>query len=215
MNNDKVLPASHYKLKTALRNQIEFQLCCLNDLLPQDHKARIIWDFVEAMDTSICMEHINTVYGSVGRPTVDPKILFALWIYTILDGNSSARKLEELCQNHDVYKWICGGVSVSRTTLAEFRSHHPRKFDELLTRCLAVMVKSGLINDSDFSQDGTRVKANAGYNSFRKEESLKNLQANLTDYIKQLQTEEKANPNAYEARQRAAKERAAIERKSE
>jgi transposase len=214
MNNDNVLPASYYKLRTPNRNQIEFQICCLNDLLPLEHKARIVWDFVEAMDTSICLEYINTFNGAVGRPTVDPKILLALWIYTILDGNCSARKLDELCQNHDIYKWICGGVSVNRTMLADFRSHHPRKFDELLTNCLAVMVKSGLINDSDFSQDGTRVKANAGFNSFRREESLKDLQANLTEYIKQLKAEEKTNPNAYEERQRAEKERTAIEKKN-
>lgn len=213
MNNDRVFPASHYKLKSPCRNQVEFQMCSLNDLVGEEHKARVVWDFVDAMDTSVCLRHISTINGATGRPAVDPKIFLALWIYSILDGNSSARKLEELCQNHGVYKWICGGVSVNRTTLAEFRSHDPRKFDELLTNCLAVMVQAGLINDSDFSQDGTRVKANAGYNSFHREQTLKDLKANLTEYLDRLKKEEMANPNAYEERQRAIKIRFANEKK--
>jgi len=213
MNKDRVFPASHYKLKSPCRTQVEFQMCSLNDLVNEGHKARTVWDFVDAMDTSVCLRNISTISGAIGRPAVDPKILLALWIYSILDGNCSARKLDELCQNHDIYKWICGGVSVNRTTLAEFRSHDTRKFDELLTNCLAVMVQSGLINDSDFSQDGTRVKAHAGFNSFHREQTLKNLKANLTEYLDHLKVEEIANPNAYEERQRATKIRAATEKK--
>jgi transposase len=155
------------------------------------------------MDTSVCFEEIYSFDGAVGRSRTDPKILFTLWIYTILDGNCSARKLEELCGNHDVYKWICGGISVNRTSLAEFRSQNPRKFDELLTSCLAVMVKFGLINDADFSQDGTKIKANAGYNSFHREDTLKKTEAKLMDYISQLKIERKKNPSVYEKRKMA------------
>lgn len=195
------------------RDQMVFQSSCLNDLLPQDHKARHVWDFVQEMNTHTCLEYIKSFRGSVGRSTPDPKILLSLWLYTILDGNCSARKLNELCEYHHAYKWICGGVSVNRTSLAEFRSHNPRKFDELLTSCLAVMVKSGLINDEDFSQDGTKVKANAGFNSFRREDSLKGIEAELTKHIEQLRLEAKSNPHIYEERKKSADERATIEKK--
>lgn len=211
--NNQTLSASHYKLRRACRNQVEFQMCSLDERLPQGHKARVIWDFVEEMNTSECLEYIKSFHGSDGRSTIDPKILLALWIYSILDGNSSARRLEELSISHDVYKWICGGVSINRTMLAEFRSHNPRKFDTLLTSCLAAMVKAELINDEDFSQDGTRVKANAGMSSFRREDSLKKLEEELTNYIKQLKLEELKSPKAYEERNLAAKERALLARK--
>ena len=112
-----------------------------------------------------------------------------------------------------MYKWICGGLSISRTTLAEFRSVNPRKFNELLTKCLAVMVKSDLISDTDFSQDGTRIKANAGINSFRKEDSLKNLEIQFSEYINHLTEEDKAAPNGYERRKALEKKRFAMEKK--
>jgi transposase len=213
MNNPNFV-ASHFKLKTACRNQMEFQVFCLNDRIPQEHKARSVWDFIEAMDTTVCLEYVSSMYGAVGRPTIDPKVLLALWIYTILDGNCSARKLAELCENHEAYKWICGGISVNRTTLAEFRSHNPQKFNELLTNCLAVMVKSELIKDTDFSQDGTRVKANAGFNSFHREDTLEKIKADLTLHIQQLRAEAKVNTNAFEDHQRKAQERTAIEKRN-
>lgn len=199
MNNFTANPAN-FKLNSANRSQYEFLSRCLDDLIPVDHKVRIIWDFVSNMDLSACFQDIFSIYKSSGRPSTDPKIVLTLWIYTIIDGNCSARKLDELCEKHDVYKWICGGVSVNRTSLAEFRSHNPRKFDDLLTECLAVMIKNGLISDTDFSQDGTRIKANAGFNSFRREATLKNLQVQLAAYIEELRKEEKMASNAYERR---------------
>lgn len=212
MNNTYLNPLN-FKLKTASREQFEFRQSCLDQLVPDDHKVRLIWDFVSEMDLSICLEGISSFYGGRGRSAIDPKILLALWIYTIIDGNASARKLEELCLNHDVYKWICGGISISRTVLAEFRSINPRKFDELLTKCLAVMLKNNLISDVDFAQDGTRVKANAGFNSFRRENSLKDLESQMSEHIDLLRKEEKTAPNAYEKRKVSEKTMRAIEKK--
>lgn len=211
MNNH--LLASNYKLKKACRTQFEFQTNTLDDRIHLEHKVRVIWDFIEEMDISVCFADIKSFQADNGRPTVDPKILLALWIYSILDGNMSARKLEELTKNHDVYRWICGGVSVNRTTLAEFRSSNPRKFDELLTNCLAVMVKAGLIRDEDFSQDGTRVKANAGFNSFNREDTLKATEAKLKEYITLLQQEEASSINTHDKRRIAAEKRILSERK--
>lgn len=214
MNNEQQFSNSNYKLTTYCRDQYEFQSRCIDDLIPEDHKARTVWDFVSNMDLRACFETINSFKGQSGRNAIDPKILLTLWIYTIIDGNCSARKLEELCKNHNVYKWICAGVSVNRTSLAEFRSLNPRKFDDLLTKCLAVMVKNGLISDSDFSQDGTRIKANAGNNSFHRENSLKKLEEEMIVYIEHLTKEEKANPDAYEQRKLQTRTRHAIDKKN-
>lgn len=118
MNNSSF--SRQYKLRRPCRTQIEFKMMPLDDLISLDHKARIIWDFVDEMDMKVCFSAIKSYDISDGRPATDPKILLALWIYSILDGNASARKLEELTQNHKAYLWICGGVTVNRTLLAEF-----------------------------------------------------------------------------------------------
>ena len=210
MNNRH--PANNLKIIGPCRYQLEMNVSCLDQLIPQEHRARAVWDFVDKMDTSPCFLDINSFYGEAGRPASSPKVLFALWIYSILDGNTSARKLEELCKNHNVYKWIAGGIPINRTMLAEFRSTNSIKFDDLLTNCLAVMVQAGLIKDEDFSQDGTRVKANAGFGSFRRMETLENLNEEITNYLKELHAKDAAS--AYERRQKEAEIRIEEERRN-
>jgi transposase len=161
----------------------------LDETLPDDHKTRSVWAFVNNLDTSPVYEDIKSIWGKSGRPATSPKILLALWIYSILDGNMSARKLDELCRYHVAYKWIAGGAEINRTMLADFRIKNSFKFDELLTNCLAVMVQSGLINDRDFSQDGSRIKANAGFASFRREDSLNELKEEIQNHLKLLEKE--------------------------
>jgi transposase len=210
MNNENSFDTSRMKLIEPCREQMEMQFNYLDMLLPPEHLARSVWEFVEAMDTRPCFAYVNTFVGFDGRSTTNPKILLAVWIYSILDGNSSARKLEILCKNHNAYKWIVGGAPINRTMLADFRSKDSMKFEDLLTNCLAVMVKAGLIKDEDFSQDGTRVKANAGFKSFRREESLQKLKEEIKLYIKELVNE--VPESAYEKREKEKKIRIKTER---
>jgi len=188
------------------------QLKCLDDLLPPEHKARAVWEFVDKMDVTSCYGEILSFKSEAGRPTTSPKVLLCLWIYSILDGNISARKIEELCCYHDAYKWIAGGTPVNRTMISEFRSENPEKFEDLLTSCLAVMVKGNVISDQDFAQDGTRVKASAGFNSFHRDETLEALKKEISTRIKEMEAESSKNPNAYDLRSKAASEREAKKR---
>lgn len=207
MNNSSQV--SHYKIKTPIRNQMEIQINCLDSLLPANHKARNVWEFVNTMDCSPCFALLNTFDGSDGRPATSPQVLLTLWIYSILDGNISARKLETLCKYHDAYKWIAGGLHINRTTLGNFRTLNPIFFEDLLTNCLAVMFKAGLINDTDFAQDGTRIKANAGFNSFHTENGLEKTKKEIKEYINNLKM---ARNDAYDKNKQKRQERIAQER---
>jgi transposase len=203
---------NRYKIVYPKRNQTEFQMFCLDDLIPEDHKVRDIWEFVEKMDIDVCYEQILSFQGIAGRSTTSPLVLLCIWIYAIMDGVISARKIEELCTHHNVYRWIAGGVPINRTMLSEFRSHNPEKFEELLISCLAVMVQANVLSDQDFSQDGTKVKANAGFNSFRREETLETLEKQIKQRIDDLEAEIKENPQKYDNRTQAAKKRAIKDR---
>jgi transposase len=212
VNNDQTTISQRYKLLNPCRNQIEMQLKCLDDLLPPEHKARAVWEFVDKIDLTSCYGEILSYKNEAGRSTTSPKVLLCLWIYSILDGNISARKIEELCCYHDAYKWIVGGTPVNRTMISEFRSENPEKFEDLLTSCLAVMLQGNVISDQDFAQDGTRVKASAGFNSFHRDETLEALKKEMSVRIKELETESSKNPNTYDLRSKAALEREAKKR---
>jgi transposase len=201
-----------YKINAPQRHQIEFKFTCLEDLVPENHPARSIWEFVQEMDTTRCYDDIKTFIGKQGRSTTSPEVLLTLWMYSLMQGNGSGRKLSELCKNHNVYKWIAGGAPINRDMLNDFRSHDPFKFEDLLVSCLSVMLKHEVISDEDFAQDGTKVKANAGLNSFRKEKSLKQLETELRAYIKQLLKEVDSSENFYDKRQKENKLRHTVEK---
>src|SRR3546814_9941272 len=70
----------------------------------------------------------------------------ALWLYAAKDGVGSARALARLCEQHDAYRWLCGGVSVNPHTLSDFRVGHGALLDRLLTENVAALIAAGVID---------------------------------------------------------------------
>ena len=75
----------------------------LEGLLPPDHQARLVWDYVEGLDLSPLYDAIDAVEGGPGHAATDPKIMMALWLYATLDGVGSARALDRLTREHEIY----------------------------------------------------------------------------------------------------------------
>ena len=100
-------------------------------------------------------------------------MLITLWLYATSEGVGSARRLARLSEQHDVYRWVCGGITVCHRVLSDFRVGHGKALDGLLTQLLAVLMQAGVVKLKRVAQDGTRVRASAGAASFRRERSLK------------------------------------------
>ena len=203
------------RVKCPQRDQIEFRACCWNDLLPDGHQARIVWDYVKSLDLSALYERIRAVERHVGRSAIDPRILFALWLYATLRGVGSARELDRRCsaqQGEVPFQWICGGVSVNYHTLADFRTAHVELLDQTLTTSVAVLMQEGLVTLDRVAQDGMKVRASAGAASFRRRITLEEHLAQAQEQIEALKAELDADPAAANRRQQAARERAARER---
>ncbi|MGA2031029.1 MAG: transposase, partial [Thermoguttaceae bacterium] len=133
-------------MRHAVRNQIEFQQCSLDELLSEEHEARIVWEYVCGLDLSELQQRIQAVEGGPGQAPADPRILVALWLYATLRGIGSARELNRLCQYHAAYRWICGGVSMNYHTLSDFRTQHVELLDRLLTESVASLMAEGLVS---------------------------------------------------------------------
>lgn len=200
------------RLRCAVRDQIEFRACALNDMLPDDHQARIVLKFVEGLGLSPIYEQIASVAGRPGHPTADPRILFTLWLYATLRGVGSARELDRLCTQHLAYMWICGGVSMNYHTLSDFRTRHVDVLDQLLTESVASLMAEGLVSLDRVAQDGMKVRANAGAASFRRKATLEELLAEAKQQVEALRSELETDPGGATDRQRAARQRAAEER---
>ena len=194
------------------RAQLELRTVDLDGLLPPDHRARLVWEFVEGLDLGPLYDRIQATTDGPGRPPIDPAILTALWLYATLENVGSARALERLCNAHDAYRWIAGGVSVNHHTLADFRVDHAGLFDRLLTSSVAALAAEGLVTLARVAQDGVRVRAAAGKHSYRRAERLEDLERDAAAHVATLRDELLADPAAANRRLAAARERAARER---
>lgn len=208
-----VLPGSP-RLRQANRRQIEFRACSWNDLLADDHDARIVWNFVEGLDLSSLLEQIQSVAGEAGRPAIDPRILTALWLYATLRGVGSARELDRRSgkQGEIPFQWICGGVSVNHHTLSDFRTQHVEILDRVLTDSTAALLEQELVDMDRVAQDGMRVRASAGAASFRRKPTLAECLADAEAQVEALKNELESDPAAASRREQSARKRAAEER---
>lgn len=202
------------RVQRAERNQVELRPSCLEDLLPEDHRARLLWSAAGRIDLSGFYSEVGAREGSAGRPAIDPKILIVLWLYATSEGVGSARELERLCESHDAYRWICGGVSVNHHTLSDFRVGHGDALDDLLSKILAVLMREGLVKLRRVAQDGMRVRASAGAASFRREASLKKCLKEAREQVRATRRLVASEASGVAVRERAARLRAAQEREA-
>ncbi len=211
--DDSHVGGGRVRLRCANRQQIAFRSAALDDLLPDDHKARVVWAYVDGLDFTPLYEQIRAVEGKAGRRATDPKIFMALWLYATLEGVGSARQLDRLCEEHLAYQWIAGDVSMNYHSLADFRVDHGEFLDQLLTESVATLIHEGLVDLKRVAQDGMRVRASAGAASFRREPTLDQCLADAEAQVQKLREELESDPAATSKRQKAAQERAARERK--
>jgi len=200
------------RVQHPVRDQVEMRFSSLDQLLPADHRARIVWDFVMMLDLSPLYSQVRAVVGRAGRTPIDPPILLALWLYATIEGVGSARAIARLVEEHDAYRWICGGVSVNHHTLSDFRVDHAEILDGLLTQSVAALLAEGLVTLRRVAQDGVRVRASAGAASFRRKETLERCLDEAKEQVERLKKEIDEDPGAQSRREAAARRRAARER---
>jgi transposase len=200
------------RLRIAERDQVVMRCLSLDQMLPEDDDARVVWDFVCQCDLSPLLAEIRAVEGHAGRDATDPRILFALWLLATLKGVGSARELARLCERHLSYQWLCGDVSVNYHLLADFRVDHGPVLNQLFTEQVAALIHAGAVTLERVAQDGVRVRAAAGKSSFRRDATLQECLAEAQQRVEQLQRELEQDPAALSRREKAARQRAARER---
>lgn len=115
-------PKRGARLREANRGQVAWGRIDLEAQLPDEHVARAIWAVLERLDLSALYVPIAARDDVAGAPAIDPKILLALWVFATPSGESSGRRIAELCERDAAYRWICGGISVNHHTLTDLRS---------------------------------------------------------------------------------------------
>jgi transposase len=141
-------------------------------LIEPDHPARAIWELVGRLKLEGFYAPIEAVEGTAGRTPWDPRLLVSLWIYAYSRGISSAREIARRCSYEPAFQWLGGLGEINHHTLSDFRVDHDASLRELFVQVLGVLSSEGLVSLERVMHDGTKIKACAGSDSFRREGRL-------------------------------------------
>jgi transposase len=190
------------------RDQLFWDMVDLDSQVPPDHPVRIVWAFVDGLALPELYDAIKARDEVAGRPTPDPKIQLALWLYATVEGVGSARALARLCEHHAAYRWICGRVPVNYHGLSDFRLAAGAVLDRILSESVAALMAEGLVSLEEVAVDGTKIAANAGKSSLRDGAGIARFESAARARVERLRREAEADPGAGERRRRAARARA-------
>ena len=134
----------------------------LDELVPPDHPARFVAEFVDALDREDWTElGVQPDGEPLGAPAYHPRALLSVWLYGFMTNVRSCRKLEAACRDQIPYLWLTGWQHPDHNTLWRFYRRHRQSMRELFKRTVRTAVAMGLVDLAVQSVDGTKVTANA------------------------------------------------------
>ncbi len=137
----------------------------LDELLPQDHPARFVAEFVAALNKEDWAELGVDIDGdSMGAPANHPRALLSVWLYEFMTGVRSCRKLEVACRDQIPYLWLTGWQHPDHNTLWRFYKGHRQSMRKLFERTVSTAVTMELVDLAIQAVDGTKVASNASVN---------------------------------------------------
>lgn len=197
------------RYKPVQRDQSNFVPVKLERLLEEDHEARAVWEMTQRLDFRRWDEKVKAVEGQAGRAALNPRMLTAVWLYGLSKGVSSARELSERCNWEAAYQWLTGLTPVNYHTLSDFRQEAGEFMQEAFVEVLGILTSAGLVTLERVTQDGTKIRANAGRDTMRTGEKLATHLEEARAHLREVEAVPEAEGNR---RRQAARERAAREK---
>jgi transposase len=164
----------------------------LEDLVPADHPARFIREFVDSLDFKGLGFRVREAPD--GRPNYAADLLLKVWLYGYFEGIRSTRTLEKACLQQLGFLWLTGMHYPDHNTLWRFYRDNRAVLKGLFTQVVRVAVKGDLVDMVLNAVDGTRVMADASksraLHKERLEEVLKKLDECVDEVCEQVESSE-------------------------
>lgn len=168
----------------------EMTIVSLSDLVPNDHLVRKI---DKCIDFTFIYDLVEDMYSSeIGRPSIDPVVLFKIVFIQYLFGIRSMRQTIEEIKVNIAYRWFLGlGFFDTVPHHSTFGKNYTRRFQnttlfkDIFTNILNQAYDKGFIKDENVFVDSTHIKAYANKN--KKKEIT--ITESLSKYEKQLNEE--------------------------
>lgn len=151
-----------------------FIFSTLEQLVPQDHEVRKL---EAAVDWTFIYPAVKDLYSSVGRPGIDPVVLFKMIIINYTFGYNSMRRTCREIEVNVAYRWFLGlAMDEKVPDYSTWSQNYIRRyrdsdvFDCIFGYILDQAIEAGFIDPTTVYGDATHMKASANKRKSRKEE---------------------------------------------
>jgi transposase len=200
-------PIGECKLRPINRDQLTMVQIDVEHLIDEHHAARGIWEVTKGLDLSRYETAIRTRKGEAGRAAWPPRLLIAIWLYGYSQGITSARELARQLEYEPGLMWLSGMKVINHHTLSDFRIEHSEALTDLFAQMLVVLSDAGLVKMRLVAHDGTKIRAQAGVDSFRRKATLREKLEQARKLVEQDPQAVAGNQRQQAAQQRARRER--------
>ncbi len=162
----------------------------LGELIPDDHPARFVAEFVDGLDEEVWAElGIDRDGDPLGAPAYHPRALLGVWLHGFMTGVRSSRKLEAACRDQVPYLWLTGWQHPDHNTLWRFYQAHRQAMRRLLKFTVATAIEMKLVDLAVQAVDGTKIAASAAGGRTYDAAGLKRLLERTEAVITQLEAQ--------------------------
>ena len=180
------------------KSRTQMQMLCIDELVPQKH---ILRDIDASLDFSFIYDEVSELYSEdVGRPSIDPVILFKIPMIQYLFGIRSMRQTIKEIEVNVAYRWFLGlDFQDEVPHFTTFGKNYVRRFadtdifEKIFAKILQEAVECGFVDASAIFIDGTHIKANAN----RNKKVACEVEVQAKNYQKQLDEEINADREAH------------------
>jgi len=173
------------------KRQYQTEMVNLEEIVPKDHFLRIIEKY---FDWNFIYEEVKKQYSVLGRPSIDPVVLFKIHILKFLFHEDSLRRTYENLQYNNLYRWFIGyNLNEKTPDHSTYSQNYKRKFSKLekdilqtvFDKVIDLLVEHHCLDMTAVYIDSTNTKAYAN----KKKNHKEMVQVEAKKYQKELELE--------------------------
>src|SRR5215211_1763838 len=203
------------------REQVWLLPPSLEALIPADHPARFIAAIVDGLGRPAWLGMgIDPDGGARGPASYAPRALLGSWLYGLMTGVRTTRRLETACAEHLPLLWLTGEQRPDHNTLWRFYEAHRVGLASLFEQSVRTAVRLDLVDLAVQTVDGTKVRGAVARSNLRSEAGLQQLLEGVTEVLAQVDSQHAGDgggepprlpPELQRAQERKEKVTAALE----
>jgi transposase len=183
---------------------------CLDDYVAEENPVRVVDVFVDDLDLG-ALGFDGVTPAATGRPAYHPAMLLKLYVYGYLNKVQSSRRLEREARRNVELMWLTGRLAPDHKTIADFRKDNGPAIQAACAQFVVLCRQIGLFGATLVAIDGSKFKAvntrDKNFTAYKLKKRLEQVAEHIAGYLSDLDTADRQEGEAVEARSERLKEK--------